>query len=125
MHPWEAGAYLFELAFTRRGYDDDWEGLRGNSTVEIVDDGRAGQHARKQEVNDHQVVGRRFVLIAVEEEPLHERVTEDVRVDLVPGDLQRSCQVVADGMVILEQSDLHPDGSSPGVLQFTWSHYSG
>src|SRR6266566_2563100 len=109
VYPWEAGAYLFELAFTRCRYDDDWERLRGNSTVEVVDDGRTGQHARKQEVNDHQIVGRRFVLIAIEEEPLHERVTEDMRIDLVPGDLQRSCQVVADGMVVLEQSDLHPD----------------
>ena len=116
VYPWEAGAYLFELAFTRCRYDDDWERLRGNSTVEVVDDGRTGQHARKQEVNDHQIVGRRFVLIAIEEEPLHERVTEDMRIDLVPGNLQRSCQVVADDVVVLEQSDLHQVISSPGVL---------
>src|SRR6266566_2983663 len=56
-----------------------------------------------------EIVRWRFVLIAIEEEPLHERVTEDMRIDLVPGDLQRGCQVVADGMVVLEQSDLHPD----------------
>src|SRR6266568_3625197 len=39
VYPWEAGEYLFELAFTRCRYDDDWERLRGNSTVEVVDDG--------------------------------------------------------------------------------------
>ncbi len=113
VYAWEAGAYLFELAFTRGGYDDDWEGLRGDSAVEVVDDCRTGQHAWKQEVNNHQVVRRWFVLIAVEEESFHKRMTEDMWVDLVPGDLQRGCQVVADDVVVLEQSDLHPVVSSP------------
>src|SRR6266699_958595 len=116
VHAWVARAYFFELAFTRGGYDDDWEGLRGDSTVEVVDDGRAGQHAGKQKVDDHQVIGRWFVLIAVEEESFHQGMTEDMRVDLVPGNLQRSCQVVADDVVVLEQSDLHQVISSPGVL---------
>ncbi len=64
VYAWEAGAYLFELAFTRGGYDDDWEGLRGDSAVEVVDDCRTGQHAWKQEVNNHQVVRRWFVLVS-------------------------------------------------------------